>query len=74
MTYTIYGRPGCGYCSMARQLLEINSLPFKYIDIWAEGISKQDLAEKIGQPVYTVPLILKGEEVIGGFSELQLTL
>lgn len=64
--FIIFGRPGCGFCIRAKQLCEINNLPHKYIDIWAEGISKQDLEKTVGKPVHTVPQIFHGESYIGG--------
>lgn len=66
---TIFGRPGCGFCSRAKQLCEIKGFDFKYIDIWAEGISQADLQKTIGKPVTTVPQIFHGNEHIGGFTE-----
>ncbi len=68
---TIYGRPGCGFCSRAKQLCEINQLEYNYIDIWAEGISKEDLAKKTGKPVYTVPQVFHGEQHIGGCDDFE---
>ena len=66
---TIFVRPGCGYCTRAKQLCEIKEFDFKYIDIWEEGISKEDLQKTIGKPVSTVPQIFHGTDHIGGFSE-----
>ena len=28
--YTIYSKPSCGYCLQAKQLLEMEQLPFEY--------------------------------------------
>lgn len=64
---TIFGRASCGFCTRARQLCEINDLEYRYVDIEAEGISKQDLSQTIGQPVHTVPQIFVGQEHVGGF-------
>lgn len=64
---TIFGRASCGFCSRARQLCEINELPYRYVDIEVEGISKADLSETIGKPVHTVPQIFVGQEHVGGF-------
>jgi glutaredoxin 1 len=64
---TIFGRASCGFCSLARQLCETNDLPYRYVDIEAEGISKADLSETIGKPVHTVPQIFVGQAHIGGF-------
>lgn len=68
--FTIFGRPDCGYCVRAKQLLENKSLAMRWIDIQQEGISKADLEKTIGKPVETVPQIFHGQEHIGGYTEL----
>ncbi|MFL1465256.1 GrxA family glutaredoxin [Marinobacter sp. DUT-3] len=66
---TIYGRSSCGFCVRARQLCEVKGIPFTYVDMIEEGMSKEDIADRIGRPVYTVPQILVGQEYIGGSDE-----
>lgn len=66
---TIYGRSSCGFCVRARQLCEVKGIPFTYVDMIEEGMSKDDIADRIGRPVYTVPQILVGQEYIGGSDE-----
>lgn len=66
---TIYGRPGCGFCVRARELCESRGYSHRFIDIIAEGMSKADLADRIGKPVHTVPQIFVGEAHVGGFDE-----
>ena len=68
--FTIFGRPDCGYCVRAKQLLETKSLEMRWIDIQQEGISKADLEKTVGKPVDTVPQIFHGQEHIGGYTEL----
>ncbi len=68
--FTIFGRPGCGYCSAAKQLCENKDFEYSYVDIWAEGISKEDLAKSAGKPVHTVPQVFHGETHIGGYDDL----
>jgi len=68
--FTIFGRPDCGYCVRAKQLLEQNEQDMRWIDIQAEGISKADLEKTIGKPVETVPQIFHGKTYIGGYTEL----
>lgn len=68
--FTIFGRPGCGYCERAKQLCEIKGFEYRYVDIWAEGISKEDLEKTVGKPVHTVPQIFHGKKHIGGFDDL----
>jgi glutaredoxin 1 len=68
--FTIFGRPDCGYCVRAKQLLEQNEQDMRWIDIQAEGISKADLEKTIGKPVETVPQIFHGKTHVGGYTEL----
>lgn len=68
---TIFGRPGCGFCTRVKELCEIKSLEYRYIDIYAEGISKADLEKTIGRPVETVPQIFIGQEYVGGFTDFE---
>ncbi|AMO56434.1 glutaredoxin [Endozoicomonas montiporae] len=69
--FTVFGRPGCGFCVRAKQVLEDRQLPFLYVDIHAEGISKDDLEKTVGKPVETVPQIFHGQRYIGGYTELE---
>lgn len=69
--FTVYGRPGCGFCVRARHLLELKKLPHRYVDIYEQNMTKSDLAEIVGRPVLTVPQILHGEDYVGGCSELE---
>ncbi len=66
---TIYGRTSCGFCMRAKSLCESRNIPFIWIDMMAEGLSKADVAEKIGRPVHTVPQILVGDQYVGGCDE-----
>lgn len=69
--YTIFGHQACGFCRQAKQLLDQQELPYRYVDIHEAGISQADLEKTIGQPVRTVPQIFHGETYIGGFEALQ---
>ena len=66
---TIYGRMSCGFCVRAKHLCESRGIPHTWIDMVAEGLSKDDVADRIGRPVYTVPQILVGQQYIGGSDE-----
>ena len=68
--FTVFGREGCGFCVQAKRVLETKELPFRYIDIHKEGISKEDLEKTVGKPVKTVPQIFHGNDYIGGYTEL----
>jgi len=71
--YTIFGHDACGFCHKAKQMLEEKGLPFRYVDIHKEGITKSALSELIGKDVRTVPQIFKDKEYIGGFDSLSAT-
>ncbi|MGL4709803.1 MAG: GrxA family glutaredoxin, partial [Aeromonas veronii] len=56
MFAVIFGRPGCPYCVRAVQIAEQlteqrDDFKFRYVDIHAEGITKEDLAKSAGKPV-----------------------
>jgi glutaredoxin 1 len=68
--FTVFGRPGCGFCVRAKEVLEAKELPMLYVDIHAKGISKADLEKTVGKPVETVPQIFHGQKYIGGYTEL----
>ncbi|MGL5007829.1 MAG: GrxA family glutaredoxin [Plesiomonas sp.] len=76
MFVVIFGRPGCPYCVRAKELAEKLSTErddfrFRYIDIHAEGISKEDLEKTVGKPVTTVPQIFIDQEHIGGCTDFE---
>ena len=76
MFTVIFGRPGCPYCVRAKELAEKltaerDDFNFRYVDIHAEGISKEDLEKTVGKPVETVPQIFVDQNHIGGFTEFE---
>ena len=66
--YTIYSKPSCSYCLQAKQLLETKQLPFAYKQLGAD-YTLQELLE-VSPNARTFPVILKDEELIGGFNNL----
>lgn len=74
MFVEIYGRLTCPYCTKAKALAEkmqgeLADFDFKFVDMIAEGIEKQDLEPRVGKPVATVPQIFLDNVHIGGFSD-----
>ena len=71
MHAVIYGRPGCPFCLRAQataQTLEkqLDNFSYEYINMWLEGVSKEDLSVKAGKQVTTVPQVFINGEHIGG--------
>ncbi|AGO16527.1 glutaredoxin, GrxA family [Glaesserella parasuis] len=74
MFVEIYGRLSCPYCVRAKQLAEkmkaeLPDFDFKFVDMIAEGIEKQNLEPRVGKPVATVPQIFLDEVHVGGYSD-----
>ena len=66
MQTVIFGRPGCPYCVRAKDLAEKLSnerddFQYQYVDIRAEGITKEDLQQKAG--------IFVDQQHIGGYTD-----
>ena len=76
MFVEIYGRLSCPYCVRAKQLAEkmkaeLSDFDFKFIDMIAEGLSKEDLEPRVGKPVATVPQIFVDDVLVGGCTDFQ---
>ena len=69
--YTIYGRPNCGWCVRAKDLLSSNNVEYKYIDIYEDSKSMAWIKEK---GYKTVPQIFDDDEHIGGYNDLEIRL
>lgn len=50
---------------------EREDFDYRYVDIQAEGISKEDLSKTVGKPVETVPQIFIDEQHIGGYTDFE---
>lgn len=77
MNYTIFSKPGCVYCDKAKALLNSKGLPYTelVLDVGQpnnEGASLVPMMEfKAKHPtVKSLPHILLGDQVIGGFTQL----
>ena len=68
---TIYGKDDCKFCILVTNICISNNLDYRYYKVH-EDITKEDLENKIGEPVNTVPQIFIDNEYIGGYSEFKL--
>lgn len=81
MNYTIWSKPGCVYCDKAKALLNSKGLAYTelVLDVGqpnAESTPLVPMTEfKAKHPtVKSLPHILLGEQVIGGFTQLVTSL
>ena len=71
--YTIYSKPSCGYCLQAKQLLEMEQLPFEYKNLGTHY--SLDELMTLAPNAKSFPQIFVVDEngnkdLIGGFSDL----
>ena len=80
MTYIVFGKESCNYCTLAKALLDNNDIEYSYKDVTDADNMKNllDLAEVSGVVVKTVPQIFIADDYkytyIGGYKELSETL
>jgi len=68
MKVTIYGKPNCTYCTMAKNLAEQRGCKVKYLTM-GEDYSPQELMETFPGARTFPQIIFKGEK-IGGYAAL----
>jgi glutaredoxin 3 len=65
----IYTRPGCGYCSAAKSLLNRKKAAFTEFDVGKNSAFRQQMYDRAGAAT-TFPQIFIGATHIGGCDEL----
>jgi glutaredoxin 3 len=66
---TVYTSPSCPYCVRAKELLKRRNIPFEEVMIpWDDDAGWATMQKRSGMK--TVPQIYIGEELVGGFMEL----
>lgn len=65
----IYTRPGCGYCSAAKSLLNRKKATFTEYDAGIDSTTRQKMYDRAGAGS-TFPQIFIGETHVGGCDEL----
>jgi len=70
MKIEIYGTPNCGYCVQAKKLCDSNNLSYEYYDVAEHEKGFEELEQRVGHKVSTVPQIFVDDEHIeGGYLE-----
>jgi len=69
MTIEIYTRPGCGYCTAAKELLTRKKVTFTEFNIAENPAWRQEMYARAGQGA-TFPQIWIGDSHIGGCDNL----
>lgn len=73
MKIEIYSRPGCIYCTKAKDLLKRKGFVYTEYNIDGVTVTKKSIEERIGDgttKVNTIPQIFFDDKHIGGYVEL----
>jgi len=62
---TIYTKPGCPYCTKAKEHYSSQGIDFKEIDVYSVPGAKEKAIELAGKSI--VPVIVDGDKVQAGF-------
>jgi glutaredoxin 3 len=65
----IYTRPGCGYCTAAKQLLTRKNAAFTELSVATDANLRQEMYDRAGEGT-TFPQIFIGHSHVGGCNEL----
>ena len=68
MKIEIYSKDFCGYCDMAKNLMESRGMEYTEYKIGSAGVTRETLLERV-PTARTVPQIIINDEVIGGWNE-----
>lgn len=60
--FTVYWRPGCGFCSMLFRQFERHGLDPVVVNIWEDDDARRFLNQAIGSE--TVPTVVVGERLM----------
>ena len=71
--YTIYSKPNCSFCMQAKQLLEMEQLPFEYKQLGTHYSLQEFMA--LAPDTKSFPQIFfvdknGNKDLVGGYSEL----
>lgn len=72
--FTIYSKSNCRYCTLLKDLLRENNMPFYEINCDEYLIKDKNeflsfIEKKIGKSYKTFPMVFKNNEFIGGYKE-----
>ena len=72
MKVTVYSKDHCSSCVRAKALLDQLGVAHEVIDLTGDLEGMQRVAHMTGK--FTLPQVFVGDELIGGFEDLQLSL
>lgn len=65
----IYSKSSCGFCRMAKHLLDIKGIHYREYDVTNDETLAQEMRQRSGR--LTVPQIFLNDGHVGGFEDLR---
>ena len=65
---TIYTTEPCGFCRVAKSLLDKRNIPYDEVNLAKDALGRTELVRMTG--MMTFPQVVIGAEVLGGYQEL----
>jgi len=65
---TIYTTPSCPYCVRSKELLAAKGVRYNEVDVAVDAEKRAEMSQKYNW--MTVPMIVIGDEFIGGYDDL----
>ena len=77
--YKVFRKPNCGYCVKAKALLDKLNIPYEEYKLSTDmqdsnneyEVTVEQMFEMIGKQVRSMPQIMSGEKLIGGYTDLR---
>lgn len=66
MTYSVYSKDGCPYCTKVTRALELAEVKYVVLHL-GRDFTREEFIDKFGRS--TFPRVLQEETLIGGFTE-----
>jgi len=67
MTYTIYSKDGCPFCTKVEQVLQLTEQPYVVLKL-GRDYNREEFYSKFGKGS-TFPRVVLGEQLLGGCTE-----
>lgn len=68
MDIEIYSKENCGQCNAAKKMIESKCMDYEEL-ILGKDVTPNDLFDRIGNPVRSVPQVFVDGEYVGGYNE-----
>ncbi len=65
---TIFTTEPCGFCRVAKSLLDKRNIPYDEVNLAKDALGRTELVRMTG--MMTFPQVVIGAEVLGGYQEL----